>query len=134
MKVVASPTFVELGGAAVLSDGLAAFKKVLEDKDQLVNGGTLFIDEMYQLSPKTDKSGAQIVNYLLKAMEDMRDRIVVIVAGYSDQARSRRLLLRCVRTRPFPSADAAAACPSDGRAVHVQPGPALALPAPLCLR
>jgi hypothetical protein len=40
-----------------------------------------------QLSPKTDKSGAQIVNYLLKAVEDNRDKIVVIVAGYADQAR-----------------------------------------------
>jgi hypothetical protein len=39
-----------------------------------------------QLSPKTDKSGAQIVNYLLKAVEDNRDKIVVIVAGYADQA------------------------------------------------
>jgi hypothetical protein len=27
------------------------------------------------------------VNYLLKAVEDNRDKIVVIVAGYADQAR-----------------------------------------------
>ena len=54
-----------------------------------------------QLSPKTDKSGAQIVNYLLKAVEDMRDKIVVIVAGYSDQARGCCVGVRCCISFPM---------------------------------
>jgi stage V sporulation protein K len=87
MDVVQCDKFVELGGASVLADGIAEFKKVFEE--ELEDGGVLFIDEVYQLNPKTDKSGAQIVNYLLKAVEDMRDKVVVIVAGYSDQARAR---------------------------------------------
>ena len=46
-------------------------------------GGILFIDEAYSLTSKSDNDyGAEAVDTLLKAMEDHRDDLIVIVAGY----------------------------------------------------
>lgn len=48
-------------------------------------GGVLFIDEAYSLANDTEDSyGKEAIETLLKAMEDHRDELVVIVAGYDE--------------------------------------------------
>ncbi len=57
-------------------------KEVIES----IKGGVLFIDEAYSITENdhSDSYGRECLTELTKALEDYRDDLVVIVAGYTD--------------------------------------------------
>lgn len=76
-------TEVDRSGLVAGYVGQTALKtaKVVEE----AKGGVLFIDEAYTLTSKTENDfGFEAVDTILKAMEDNRDDLVVIAAGYTD--------------------------------------------------
>ncbi|MCQ2389802.1 MAG: AAA family ATPase [Kiritimatiellae bacterium] len=51
-------------------------------------GGVLFVDEAYQLvNGDNDDYGKEAIATILKRMEDNRDKLIVIAAGYTDEMR-----------------------------------------------
>jgi SpoVK/Ycf46/Vps4 family AAA+-type ATPase len=53
---------------------------------QKASGGILFIDEAYSLAQEAqrDQFGREAIDTLIKRMEDHRDDLIVIVAGYTE--------------------------------------------------
>lgn len=82
LKVIPAAQVVETSGAKMVDGGVNELKKQLQTLDK---GGVLFVDEAYQLNPKTNPMGAQVLDALLPEMENRRGRLVVVFAGYQKQ-------------------------------------------------
>ncbi|MDR7240473.1 SpoVK/Ycf46/Vps4 family AAA+-type ATPase [Neobacillus drentensis] len=72
---------VEVDRSALVSAGHTAQKT--KDKLKEALGGILFIDEAYSLT--RDVAGLEAIDTLVKSMEDYRENLVVVVAGYQNE-------------------------------------------------
>ena len=85
-KVLSSGSFVEVGRAELVGDHVGATARLVKRKFKEAQGGVLFIDEAYSLCDRYEGGyGDEAINTLVQEMENHRDDVIVIFAGYSDQ-------------------------------------------------
>ncbi|PNH08303.1 NFX1-type zinc finger-containing protein 1 [Tetrabaena socialis] len=82
LGVLPAAEVVETSGSDLLTGGVSKLKEELK---KLEKGGVLFLDEAYQLNPKTNPMGAQVLDFLLPEMENRRGKLVMVLAGYKKQ-------------------------------------------------
>jgi SpoVK/Ycf46/Vps4 family AAA+-type ATPase len=87
MGFLKSDTFIEVDRGTLVGSYIGKTEENLKAKIASAIDGVLFIDEAHALFKKDSPRdfGGDAVNLLVKAMEDQRHRLVVILAGYSDE-------------------------------------------------
>lgn len=83
LGILSKGVFVEVSKADFITENINDTAKRTNDIINSALGGVLFIDEAYSLcESEEDKVGKEIVDALLKGIEDNRDNLIVILAGY----------------------------------------------------
>ncbi len=80
--MVSGNQFKEISGAKLVDAGLSHTKDMIRSITGR-GGGTIFVDEAYQLASQQHSGGRQVLDYLLTQMEKHVGKIVFIFAGYN---------------------------------------------------
>lgn len=77
---------VEVERADLVGEFIGHTAQKTRDQIKKALGGILFIDEAYSLARGGDKDfGKEAIDALVKGMEDYRDNLILILAGYQDE-------------------------------------------------
>ncbi|MFG1954672.1 AAA family ATPase [Micromonospora sp. NPDC048830] len=108
MGVLRTGQLVEVSRADLVGEYVGHTAVKTTDVFNRARGGVLFIDEAYALTGQGNDFGREAIDTLVKLMEDHRDDIVVIAAGYTGDmhrflANNAGLASRFSRQIPFES-------------------------------
>ena len=87
MGVLNSKTFVETDRSGLVAGYVGQTAIKTKEKIESAIGGILFIDEAYALAQDAGSGsgfGKEAIDALVKGMDDNRENLLVILAGYSD--------------------------------------------------
>ena len=85
-KILPTGNFVEVGRADLVGDHVGSTAPMVKRKFKEAQGGVLFIDEAYSLCDSYENGfGDEAINTLVQEMENHRDDVIVIFAGYPHQ-------------------------------------------------
>ena len=87
LEIRSSETFIEVDKSGLVGKYIGETEDIVKNIITKAGGGTLFIDEAYTLYDKDNPKdfGREALNIVMKAMEDQRDSLTVIFAGYKKQ-------------------------------------------------
>ena len=86
LGILSSGHLIEVDRSGLVAGYVGHTALKVKEVVKQARGGVLFIDEAYALTYKRSENdfGWEVVDTLIKAMEDERDDLVVIVAGYPE--------------------------------------------------
>ena len=84
-SAISSGRFVECGRQDLVAKYVGWTARMVEDKFKEAQGGILFFDEAYALVDSSNTYGAEAINTVVQMMENYRDSVIVIFAGYSEK-------------------------------------------------
>ncbi len=82
---IKSGQFVECGRQDLVGKYVGWTARIVEEKFKEASGGVLFIDEAYALVDDSNTYGAEAINTITQMMENYRNDVIVIFAGYPDK-------------------------------------------------
>ena len=85
-KVISKGQIIEVGRSDLVGKYVGWTAPTIKKKFKEASGGILFIDEAYSLVDDRDGSyGDEAINTIVQEMENHRDDVIVIFAGYPDK-------------------------------------------------
>ena len=86
--VLKTGKLIECGRQDLVGKYVGWTAKIVEQRFKEASGGILFIDEAYSLIDKENLYGAEAINTITQMMENYRDDVIVIFAGYPDKMKA----------------------------------------------
>ena len=86
--VITSGKYIECGRADLVGKYVGWTAKIVRSKFREARGGILFIDEAYSLVDDANSFGDEAINTIVQEMENHRDDVIVIFAGYPEKMKA----------------------------------------------
>ena len=94
-KIIQENKLVEVGRADLVGEYVGQTAPKVKRAFDEAKGGVLFIDEAYSLIPSSERDfGHEAISAIIQEMENRRDKVLVIFAGYEE------LMVKFIETNP----------------------------------